>query len=194
MQGSTACPVVELLARCRARRSDLLIAFSASCICLPGDIARWVAQSMYAAISAAGDRPPVNRANAACSDRSMTSPTTDAGSNSGMEAHWRTSAPASTGNRTGSGFAIEFAEARTFIAGVPSIAWRNESIVDPVRLLLDLADDCPADAAPDYTQCRAWRPCVLHNLLATASAISARTSSGSVPTAVINAPSARRVA
>ncbi|VFU16348.1 protein of unknown function (plasmid) [Methylocella tundrae] len=45
-----------------ASRAHLRAAFPASAACLPGEKARWMAQSEYASAMAAGDRPAVRRA------------------------------------------------------------------------------------------------------------------------------------
>src|SRR5271166_3876659 len=45
-----------------ARRVHFRAAFPTSAACLPGEKARWIAQSPYASAMAAGDRPAVRRA------------------------------------------------------------------------------------------------------------------------------------
>src|SRR5271166_5258159 len=45
-----------------ARRVHFRVAFPTSAVCLPGEKARWIAQSEYASAMAAGDKPAVRRA------------------------------------------------------------------------------------------------------------------------------------
>jgi hypothetical protein len=49
----------------RWKRDALRSAFCASIACLPGEAARWIAQSAQTSAIAAGDSPPVIRASPA---------------------------------------------------------------------------------------------------------------------------------
>ena len=73
IQGSFSPPESALLRAYCWSRIVLRIAFSIRRVCLPGEVARWIAQSDHAALRAVGAMPPVPRARKALSARSVIS-------------------------------------------------------------------------------------------------------------------------